>query len=108
MQELTKNTEKALKILYCEYKRLSKAGFSESDAMEFCGNDIYKLPAFSDWLHQNITTAIEELHKAEFVFENVLGEVKLLPKGIKYMQNKPKEYFEDISKMFDIISIFKP
>lgn len=105
MPELTKSTEKALKILYCEYRKIVKAGFSQSDAAEFNGQNIYNLPAFSDWFHADIEFAIEELKSAEFVSANVLGDITLTTNGIKYMQGKPKEFFEELSGLFDLLSI---
>lgn len=105
MPELTKSTEKALKILYCEYRKIVKAGFSQSDAAEFNGQNIYNFPAFSDWLHADIQFAIEELKSAGFISANVLGDITLNTNGIKYMQGKPKEFFEELSGLFDLLSI---
>lgn len=105
MPELTKSTEKALKILYCEYRKIVKAGFSQSDAAEFNGQNIYNFPAFSDWFRADIEFAIEELKSAEFVSANVLGDIALTTDGIKYMQGKPREFFEELSGLFDLLSI---
>lgn len=105
MQELTKSTEKALKIMYCEYRKIVKAGFSLSDASAFNGQDVYNFPAFSDWLRADIEFAIEELKSAEFVSSNVLGDIALTTDGIKYMQGKPREFFEELSGLFDLLSI---
>ena len=105
MPELTKSTEKALKILYCEYRKLVKAGFSQSDAAEFNGQNIYNLAAFSDWLCADIQFAVEELQSAEFISTNVLGDIALTTAGIKYMQGKPKEFFKELSGFFDLLSI---
>lgn len=33
------------------------------------------------------------------------GDIELTNAGIKYMENKPKEFFEDLSKLFDLVAI---
>lgn len=105
MPELTKSTEKILKILYCEYRKIVKAGFSQSNAAEFNGQNIYNLPAFSDWLRADIQFAVEELKSAQFISANVLDDIALTTDGIKYMQGKPREFFEELSGLFDLLSI---
>lgn len=103
--ELTKISEKALKILYCEYRQIVKAGFSHSDATELNGQNIYNLPAFSDWLRADMEFAIDELKTAEFLSSNVQGGISLTPNGIKHMQGKPKEFFGELSSIFDLLNI---
>lgn len=103
---MTKDTEKAFKIIYCEYKRLRKAGYSKKDAMEFNGNSVYKIPAFSKWLRPDIDCALEELIEPKYLKEDVTGDISITSDGIEYMENKPKEFFNDLSGLFDIVGLF--
>lgn len=103
---LTKDSEKAFKIIYCEYKRLRKAGFSKSDARQFEDGSIYKISAFSEWLRPDIKSAIEELESANFISENILGDITITDCGIKYMEDKPREFFNDLSGLFNLVSLF--
>lgn len=64
--ELTKISEKALKILYCECRQIVRAGFSQSDAAELNGQNVYNLLAFSDWLCVDIEFAIDEFRNNKF------------------------------------------
>lgn len=101
---LTKDTEKAFKIIYCEYKSLRKKGFTKPDSAKF--KDIKDISAFSDWLSPDINASIDELRKEKYIKENILGHVTITDEGIKYMENKPKEFFNDISSLFNIASLF--
>lgn len=102
---MTRETEKAFKILYCEYKRRRKAGAPKVDAVEFEDTAIGKIPAFQKWLPADITYAVQELDAAKYVKQNILGNITLLESGIEYMESKPKEFFEGLSDFFDMGSI---
>lgn len=103
---LTKDTEKVFKIIYCEYRRLRKAGFTKQDSREFEYAKLPKIPAFSNWLKPDIDTAIEELQSSGYIKKNILDDIVITDEGIKYMENKPKEFFGDLSNLFDLVSIF--
>ena len=102
---MTKETEKALKILFCEYKRRRKASFSKQDAVRFEDAAIGSLKAFSKWVPADISYAIQELKKSEFVRLDILGNVELLESGIEFMETKPKEFFQGVAEFFDLASI---
>lgn len=55
---MTKETEKAFKILYCEYKRRRKSGSPKHEAVEFEGDSISKIEAFSKWHPADIQYAM--------------------------------------------------
>ena len=107
---MSKDTEKAFVILYCEYKRLRKAGYAKEDAIEFCGHDVYQLPAFHEWHRSDICLALDELVALGFVKTNILDDVSLTPSGIEFMEQKPSEYFKQIlptvGSLVEIISFF--
>lgn len=101
---LTKDTEKAFKIIFCEYKSLRKKGFTKDNSRVF--KNISEISAFSSWLRPDIESAIHELLSCKYISEDILGVVKITDEGLKYMENKPREFFEDVSKLFNLASIF--
>lgn len=103
---MTKETEKAFKIIYCEYKRRRKVGFTKNDSIKFTDKELCSLPAFSDWLHPDVSSAMVELKSLHFVKANILGDYFLENVAIEYMENKPREYFQNLSSLFDILSLF--
>lgn len=105
---LTKETERAFKIIYCEYRRLRKAGFTKRDSVTFKSGAIQKIPAFSDWNKLDILSAVSELKSVGYLKANILGDISITDNAIKYMENKPREFFNDISSLFDLVSIFIP
>lgn len=102
---LTKETEKAFKIIFCEYKRLRKAGFTKEDSLTFEDEVLYNLPAFSDWLKPDINCAIKELCSSDFLQENIWGEIPITSSGIKYMEEMPQNFFKELSNLFDLVAI---
>jgi len=104
--QITSDTLKAFKIIYCEYRRRRKAGFTKSDSLKFPDGSIESLPAFSSWLRPDIESAIDELLSKGLLKQDILGNNKLTDAGIIYMENKPKEFFNDVATLFDIVSIF--
>lgn len=104
--QISNDSLKAFKIIYCEYKKRRKSGFTKSDSIEFPDGSIELLDAFSSWLRPDIESAIAELVEKKLLWENVLGDNRITDQGLIFMESKPKEFFEDVSKLFDIASIF--
>ncbi len=104
---MTKETETAFKILYCEYKRRRSFGTSKPEAMRFESAKLQKIDAYSDWNAEDLRYALAELRKIGFVQIDILGDVELTESGIEYMESKPMEYFEIASKFFNLAAIFK-
>ena len=104
--ELSNETLIAFKIIYCEYKRRRSVGFTKSDSIKFEDGEIYQITAFKKWLRPDINYAVRELESAKYLKENILGDIQLTETGIAYMKNKPHQFFEDLSKLFDLASIF--
>ena len=102
---MTKETEKAFKILFCEYKRRRKSGLPKQDAVCFEDAAISGIGAFSEWLSADIGYAMQELKCANFVNINIWGDVELLESGIEFMENKPKEFFKSLAGFFDLGAI---
>lgn len=103
---MTKETEKAFKILYCEYKRRRKSGDSKRSAISFGAGSIEKIEAFSKWNHDDIGYALKELKNAGFIKIFLYGDIELTETGIKFMEDKPKEFFEGLSSFFDLVGLF--
>ncbi len=103
---LTSDTAKAFKTLFCEYKSLRKKGFTKEDSRKFTRASIYEIPAFSDWLHPDIDCALDELRKSGCIKCDITGKITISDEGIKYMEAQPKEFFKELSHLFDLASLF--
>lgn len=103
---MTKETEKAFKILYCEYKRRRKSGASKRESVFFEDGTIGKISAFSTWNPDDIGYAMQELKNAKFVKIFIYGDVEITEAGIEFMEDKPKEFFEGLSSFFDLVGLF--
>lgn len=104
--QISNDSLKAFKIIYCEYKRRRKSGFTKSDSIEFPDGSIESLEAFSSWLRPDIESAITELAEKRLLKQNIWGDNRITDEGLIFMESKPKEFFEDIAKLFDIASLF--
>lgn len=104
--ELSNETLTVFKIIYCEYKRRRSVGFTKSDSINFKDGEIYQIAAFKNRLRPDIDYAVHELVTVKYLKENILGDIQLTEAGIAYMQSKPRQFFEDLSKLFDLASIF--
>lgn len=102
---MTRETEKAFQILYCEYKRRRKAGMPKQDAICFEDTAIGSISAFSKWHPSDISYSLHELSRAKYISMNILGDVVLLEAGIEFMEDKPKEFFQAVAEFFDLSSI---
>lgn len=103
---MTKETEKAFKILYCEYRRRRKSGCSKATAMEFEDGTIARINAFQKWIPEDIRYALRELKIMGYVRIDIIGNVTLTENGIEFMENKPKEFFSDLGGLFDLVGLF--
>ncbi|MBQ7329734.1 MAG: hypothetical protein IJX01_07515 [Oscillospiraceae bacterium] len=103
---MTKETEKAFKILYCEFKRRRKSGASKPAAMEFDAQGIQNLNAFQKWLPEDIDYALQELKTANYVKYFITGDCELTETGLDFMESKPKDFFSELAGLFDLISLF--
>ena len=103
---MTRDAEKAFKIIYCEYKRCRKAGASRDSAMTFESGSIEKLDAFSDWNPSDIASALSELRQCAYIKTDILGTRRITPAGLEFMESRPKRFFEDLSNLFDIANLF--
>lgn len=90
---MTHDTEKALLIIYSQYKKRLGCGTREEDARYFESAKVQKIENFSDWNRSNLNLAIQQLKKSGFISMNILDDVTLLDAGIEFVEEKPKEYF---------------
>lgn len=107
---MTKDAEKALIIIYCQYKKRVSLGTSEEDARYFEDAKLRALNNFSDWDHSKLKLSIQQLKNLCYISMNILGDVRLLDKGIEFIESKPKEYFDSfltaVSGLASIVSMF--
>lgn len=105
---MTRDTEKALIIIYCQYKKRLSLGTSEEDARYFEDAKLRNIDSFSSWTRSKLNLAIQQLKKLGFVSMNIFDDVRLLDEGIEFVESKPKEYFDSflyvISDLASIVS----
>ena len=94
--ELTNETLKAFKIIFCEYKRRLKSGFTKPDSLKFESEDIYQLNAFKSWAQPDIRYALSELKAAKYLKADVIGNIKSLKPDLLIC----KTDHENFSKIF--------
>ena len=94
---MTKDTEKALVIIYSEHLRRRSFGTAKNQAVQFEDAKLRKIDSFSTWNQQDIGYCLEELKRIGYIARNICGDVTLLEPGIKYMESKPKEFFAAFS-----------
>lgn len=109
---MTKNSEKALVILYSEYLRRRSFGTAISDAAIFEDGKIYAIKEFSSWMRSDINSCISELTKVGYVKSNIIGDITLQPEGITYMEKQPKEFFakftDTVKDLLTLAAAFLP
>lgn len=109
---MTKDTEKAFVIIYSEYLRRLSFGTAKNQAVEFEDSKLYAISEFEKWDRADISCAIRELKENGYIEDNICGDVTLLTKGIKYMENKPRQFFESFSgivkDLLSLVSMFLP
>lgn len=98
---MTRDAEKALIIIYCQYKKRLALGTDEEDARYFEDAKLRNIDNFSSWSRSKLTLAIQQLKKVGFVSMNILDDVRLLDEGIEFVESKPKEYFDSF---FNVVS----
>lgn len=105
---MTRDTEKALIIIYCQYKKRLGFGTSEEDARYFEDTKLRNIENFSDWNYSKLKLSIQQLNRMGYIFVNIWDDVRLLDEGIEYVESKPKEYFDSfinvISGLASVIS----
>ena len=105
---MTKDAEKSLIIIYCQYKKRLKLGTDEEDARYFEDAKLRNIDDFSDWNLSKLNLSIQQLKKLGYISVNIWDDVKLLDEGIEYIESRPKEYFDSfinaISGLTSVIS----
>lgn len=103
---VTRDTEKALIIIYCQYKKRLDLGTNEEAARYFEDAKLRSIENFSDWDYSKLKLSIQQLQRKGYIFVNIWDDVRLLDGGIEYIESKPKEYFDSfISAISGIASI---
>lgn len=107
---MTRDTEKAFVVIYSEYLRRRSKGTAKNQAVEFENSKIYAISEFEKWDRADVSYAIRELQADGYIKDNIWGDVTLLPKGIQYMENKPKQYFKSfagiVKELLSLVSAF--
>jgi len=61
---MTRETETAFKILYCEYKRRRSFGTSKAEAVRFDSAKLQKIDAYSDWNAEDLRNEVHPFPKS--------------------------------------------
>ncbi len=108
---MTKETTRAFKIFYCEYKKRRKSGMSKKQAICFDNSEIYQLHGLIKWDPSDVDCAVNELRAEGYVKTDILGGVTLQDNSIEFMENQSSKYFDDIKDLFggllNLIGILK-
>lgn len=103
---MTKDTEKALVILYSEYKRRRNFGTSKAEAVCFEEAKMRKIDAFSNWSYADVSYAMQELKAAGYVRINICDDITLTETAIEFIESRPKEFFDQFANVAkDILSL---
>lgn len=103
---MTKDTENALVILYCEYKRRIDCGTPKADAVFFEEAKMRKIDAFSNWNYADVSYAMQKLRAAGYVQINICDDITLTETAIEFMESRPKEFFDQFSNIAkDVLSL---
>ena len=109
---MAKDTEKALVIIYCQYKKRIGFGTNEEEARYFEDAKLRSIDNFSSWSRSKLNLSIQQLKKEGYVSMNILDDVRLLDEGIQFVESKPKEYFDyflnTVAGLASIIGVLFP
>lgn len=109
---MTKDTEKAFVIIYSEYLRRRNIGTAKNQAVRFEDSKLRAIDAFSSWDPEDIHYSLQELLQCGYIKMNILGDVEILRDGIKYMEDKPSDYFNAfaniVKDLIALISALRP
>jgi hypothetical protein len=90
---MTRDAEKALIIIYCQYKKRIGYGTNEEDARYFEDAKLRSIDNFSNWNRSKLNLVVQQLKELGFISMNIFDDVRLLDTGIEFVEEKPKEYF---------------
>ena len=93
---MTRETEKAFKILYCEYKSRRNHKESKKQAVYFSDSMIHALEKLKSWNPDDIDCAVKELQSNGFVQCDICGGVTILNDGLEWIEARPKEFWKDV------------
>ena len=106
---ISKDADSLLKLLYGIYLKRTKNGMSKSSAKLFGNSKDVQKNYFPNESIEDIDDLLIELQSNDFIqaknYDNIRMDISLTSKAIVYMENKPKEFFSDLT---DLVSKFIP
>lgn len=96
LEELTKETQKLICLVYKEYLERRKNGFSRDNSAFFRFNFAKDIPQLLKYNPDDIESCLTELSKKGYVKKYVDGGFKLESKGIVMMENRFKNGIKEI------------
>ena len=88
MEELTKETQKLICLVYKEYSDRRKNGSDRNNAVFFRFNFADDIPQLSKYSSDDLDSCLTELSKKEYIKKYVDGGFRLEVKGIAMMEDR--------------------
>lgn len=96
MISISKDADKLLCVLYKEFLNRRKNGMAKADARHFDDGIIESFDTISDWLPSDISDAMLELARADFLRITIGGDCDLKDSAIIYMENRFKDGLKEV------------
>lgn len=103
--ELTRDADQMLCILYKEYLTRCKAGHSKWDSKDFSAQFFHESKPFCGEPFDDVLDTMVEIHLAGYVEMDLGGNCFLKDKAIIYMENRFKN---GLTEVLSVISQFIP
>ena len=101
--ELTKDTDKLLRLVYKEYLNRKKCGFSKDYAINFECPEALQSDFLQEFNADDIHSSICELSRNNMIRLYTDGGFKLSDKGIIYMENRFKNSVKEVLGYISLI-----
>ena len=96
MEELTKETQKLICLVYREYLERRKNGFSRDNAAFFRFNFANDIPQLLKYNSDDLESCLTELSKKLYVKKYIDGGFKLESKGIAMMETRFRNGIKEV------------
>lgn len=103
--QLTRDTDKMFCLIYEEYLKRRKSGYSKSEAVFFQHPEVLQMEFLQGILTDDIHDAITELNRNKLIKAYIDHSFSLADEGIIYMENRFKNGLKEV---IDFISKFIP
>ena len=103
--ELTKDADKMLCILYKEYQDRRKAGQTKAEAKSIDESYFHNSKPFRSMAFEDVLDTMSEISRAEYIEMDLSGNCFLKDKAIAYLESRFKK---KLSATWSVVSKFLP